>query len=196
MAAKRKNGISPYILPLLFCALLIVLAVLRDRSSEQPVKAVLQKTEPLTLTRVALDNYLYSAGYTLREETILDAEGKIAGTLTVSTDEADSIDALSLTFPLPTYYETGAGGDVLASLKAKHDEGAQRGEELFLALFDAVAATDGRTAARRDSALEKLRGTLSTGKASNQAANSWRFSFSLEPGTVEGTATVLFTLVK
>ena len=61
---------------------------------------------------------------------------------------------------------------------------------------DAIAATDGRVAARRDSALEKLRQTMDTGKASAQAANSWRFSFSLEPGEIEGTVTVLFEKVK
>jgi hypothetical protein len=51
-------------------------------------------------------------------------------------------------------------------------------------------------AARRDSALEKLRQTMDTGKASAQVANSWRFSFSLEPGEIEGTVTVLFEKVK
>ena len=196
MAVQRKKGISIYILPGLFCALLIVLAVLRGRTAEQPVKAVLQASEPLTLTEQAIENYLYSAGFILEGEIILDGSGQAAGTLAASVDGAGEIDALTLTFPLPTYYETEAGGEVLAGLKEKHDRAAQRGEDMFLALFDAIAATDARVAARRDSAEEKLRAAMDSGKAASQAANSWRFSFSLEPETVEGKVTVLLEKTK
>ena len=196
MAAKRKKAISVYILPLLFCALLVVLAVVRGRSAEQPVKAVLQASEPLTLTEQAIENYLYAAGFTLEGETILDGSGQAAGALTASTDGAGEFEALTLTFPLPTYYETGAGGEVLAGLKEKHDRAAQRGQDMFLALFDAIAATDARVAARRDSAAEKLRAAMDSGKSTEQASNSWRFSFSLEPETVEGKVTVLLEKAK
>ena len=196
MAAKgNKRRISAYIPPILFCGLLIALALLTQGKTEQPVKAVLQESQPLTLTEQAIENYLYSAGLTLRDRSLLDADGREAATLAVDKDESGAIGAMTLTFPLPTYYETG-DGDILAGLKANHDAGAQRGEEAFLALFDAIGATDGRAANRRDSAVQKLRTTMDTGKASQQAANSWRFSFSLEPGLFEGTVTVRFEPVK
>lgn len=196
MAAKRKKGISVYILPCLFCGLLMALALLRGRTVEQPVKTVLQKGEPLTLTEQAIENYLYAAGFILQGETILDEAGQPAGALAIDMDDTGLIQGLTLTFPLPTYYETGQGNDALVSLKANHDAGAQRGEDMFLALFDAVAATDGRVPARRDNALAKLHDTMDTGKAAAQSANSWRFAFSLEPGEIEGTVTVLFEKVK
>ena len=193
-ADKRKRRFSTYILPILFCGLLIALAVLTDRHKEQPVKGVLQEGEPLTLTEQAMENYLYAAGFTLRDEAILDGSGKEVGTLTVDRD-GDAVASMTLSFPLSTYIPT-EDDEGLDGLKAAHDADAQRGQELFLALFDAISATDKRVAARRDSASAKLQTTMDTGKASSQAANSWRFDFSLMPETFEGTVTVLFTLVK
>ncbi len=193
-ADKRKRRFSTYILPILFCGLLIALAVLTDRHKEQPVKGVLQEGEPLTLTEQAIENYLYAAGFTLRDEAILDGSGKEVGTLTVDRD-GDAVASMTLSFPLSTYIPT-EDDEGLDGLKAAHDADAQRGQELFLALFDAISATDKRVAARRDSASAKLQTTMDTGKAAAQAANSWRFDFSLAPDTFEGTVTVLFTLVK
>lgn len=192
---KRKKNRPTYILPILFCGLLIVLALLNNRPSEQPVKAVLQEGEALTLTDQAIENYLYSAGFTLAGETILDGSGQEIAALSLSRDEHDVIKAMTLSFPLTTYIPT-EDDEGLVSLKKDRDAESQRGEELFLSLFDAVAATDGRIAARRDNSLEKLRKTMDTGKASVQNAYSWRFSFSLAPDLLEGTVTVLFTLVK
>ena len=193
-ADKRKRRFSTYILPILFCGLLIALAVLTDRHKEQPVKGVLQEGEPLTLTEQAMENYLYAAGFTLRDEAILDGSGQEVGSLTVGRD-GDAVASMTLSFPLSTYIPT-EDDEGLDGLKAAHDADAQRGQELFLALFDAISAMDKRVAARRDSASEKLQTTMDTGKATVQNANSWRFDFSLEPGTFEGTVTVLFTLVK
>ena len=193
-ADKRKRRFSTYILPILFCGLLIALAVLTDRHKEQPVKGVLQEGEPLTLTEQAMENYLYAAGFTLRDEAILDGSGQEVGSLTVGRDR-DAVASMTLSFPLSTYIPT-EDDEGLDGLKAAHDADAQRGQELFLALFDAISATDKRVAARRDSASAKLQTTMDTGKASSQAANSWRFDFSLAPDTFEGTVTVLFTLVK
>ena len=193
-ADKRKRRFSTYILPILFCGLLIALAVLTDRHKEQPVKGVLQEGEPLTLTEQAMENYLYAAGFTLRDEAILDGSGQEVGTLTVGRD-GDAIASMTLSFSLSTYIPT-EDDEGLDGLKAAHDADAQRGQELFLALFDAISATDKRVAARRDSASAKLQTTMDTGKAAAQAANSWRFDFSLAPDTFEGTVTVLFTLVK
>ena len=193
-ADKRKRRFSTYILPILFCGLLIALAVLTDRHKEQPVKGVLQEGEPLTLTEQAMENYLYAAGFTLRDEAILDGSGKEVGTLTVDRD-GDAVASMTLSFPLSTYIPT-EDDEGLDGLKAAHDADAQRGQELFLALFDAISATDKRVAARRDSASAKLQTTMDTGKVAAQAANSWRFDFSLAPDTFEGTVTVLFTLVK
>ena len=193
-ADKRKRRFSTYILPILFCGLLIALAVLTDRHKEQPVKGVLQEGEPLTLTEQAMENYLYAAGFTLRDEAILDGSGKEVGTLTVDRD-GDAVASMTLSFPLSTYIPT-EDDEGLDGLKAAHNADAQRGQELFLALFDAISATDKRVAARRDSASAKLQTTMDTGKAAAQAANSWRFDFSLAPDTFEGTVTVLFTLVK
>ena len=193
-ADKRKRRFSTYILPILFCGLLIALAVLTDRHKEQPVKGVLQEGEPLTLTEQAIENYLYAAGFTLRDEAILDGSGKEVGSLTVDRD-GDAVASMALSFPLSTYIPT-EDDEGLDGLKAAHDADAQRGQELFLALFDAISATDKRVAARRDSASAKLQTTMDTGKAAAQAANSWRFDFSLAPDTFEGTVTVLFTFVK
>ena len=193
-ADKRKRRFSTYILPILFCGLLIALAVLTDRHKEQPVKGVLQEGEPLTLTEQAMENYLYAAGFTLRDEAILDGSGQEVGSLTVDRD-GDAVASMTLSFPLSTYIPT-EDDEGLDGLKAAHDADAQRGQELFLALFDAISATDKRVAARRDSASVKLQTTMDTGKAAAQAANSWRFDFSLAPDTFEGTVTVLFTLVK
>ena len=193
-ADKRKRRFSTYILPILFCGLLIALAVLTDRHTEQPVKGVLQEGEPLTLTEQAIENYLYAAGFTLRDEAILDGSGQEVGSLTVDRD-GDAVASMTLSFPLSTYIPT-EDDEGLDGLKAAHDADAQRGQELFLALFDAISATDKRVAARRDSASAKLQTTMDTGKAAAQAANSWRFDFSLAPDTFEGTVTVLFTLVK
>ncbi len=193
-ADKRKRRFSTYILPILFCGLLIALAVLTDRHTEQPVKGVLQEGEPLTLTEQAIENYLYAAGFTLRGETILDGSGKEVGTMTVDRN-GDAVASMTLSFPLSTYIPT-EDDEGLDGLKAAHDADAQRGQELFLALFDAISATDKRVAARRDSASAKLQTTMDTGKAAAQAANSWRFDFSLMPETFKGTVTVLFTLVK
>ena len=193
-ADKRKRRFSTYILPILFCGLLIALAVLTDRHTEQPVKGMLQEGEPLTLTEQAMENYLYAAGFTLRDEAILDGSGKEVGTLTVGRD-GDAVASMTLSFPLSTYIPT-EDDEGLDGLKAAHDADAQRGQELFLALFDAISATDKRVAARRDSASAKLQTTMDTGKAAAQAANSWRFDFSLAPDTFEGTVTVLFTFVK
>ena len=141
-----------------------------------------------------MENYLYAAGFTLRDEAILDGSGKEVGTLTVDRD-GDAVASMTLSFPLSTYIPT-EDDEGLDGLKAAHDADAQRGQELFLALFDAISATDKRVAARRDSASAKLQTTMDTGKAAAQAANSWRFDFSLVPDTFEGTVTVLFTLVK
>ena len=149
----------------------------------------------MTLTDQAIENYLYSAGFTLAGETILDGSGQEIAALSLSRDEHDVIKAMTLSFPLTTYIPT-EDDEGLVSLKKDRDAESQRGEELFLSLFDAVSATDGRIAARRDNSLEKLRKTMDTGKASVQNANSWRFSFSLAPDLLEGTVTVLFTLVK
>ena len=193
-ADKRKRRFSTYILPILFCGLLIALAVLTDRHKEQPVKGVLQEGEPLTLTEQAMENYLYAAGFTLRDEAILDGSGQEVGSLTVGRDGVP-VASMTLSFPLSTYIPT-EDDEGLDGLKAAHDADAQRGQELFLALFDAISATDKRVAARRDSASAKLQTTMDTGKAAAQAANSWRFDFSLAPDTFEGTVTVLFTLVK
>ena len=193
-ADKRKRRFSTYILPILFCGLLIALAVLTDRHKEQPVKGVLQEGEPLTLTEQAMENYLYAAGFTLRDEAILDGSGQEVGSLTVGRD-GDAVASMTLSFPLSTYIPT-EDDEGLDGLKAAHDADAQRGQELFLALFDAISATDKRVAARRDSASAKLQTTMDTGKTSAQAANSWRFDFSLAPDTFEGTVTVLFTFVK
>lgn len=193
-ADKRKRRFSTYILPILFCGLLIALAVLTDRHTEQPVKGVLQEGEPLTLTEQAMENYLYAAGFTLWDEAILDGSGQEVGSLTVGRDR-DAVASMTLSFPLSTYIPT-EDDEGLDGLKAAHDADAQRGKELFLALFDAISATDKRVAARRDSASAKLQTTMDTGKAAAQAANSWRFDFSLAPDTFEGTVTVLFTLVK
>ena len=193
-ADKRKRRFSTYILPILFCGLLIALAVLTDRHKEQPVKGVLQEGEPLTLTEQAMENYLYAAGFTLRDEAILDGSGQEVGSLTVGRDR-DAVASMTLSFPLSTYIPT-EDDEGLDGLKAAHDADAQRGQELFLALFDAISATDKRVAARRDSASAKLQTTMDTGKAAAQAANSWRFDFSLAPDTFEDTVTVLFTLVK
>ena len=193
-ADKRKRRFSTYILPILFCGLLIALAVLTDRHKEQPVKGVLQEGEPLTLTEQAMENYLYAAGFTLRDEAILDGSGQEVGSLTVGRD-GDAVASMTLSFPLSTYIPT-EDDEGLDGLKAAHDADAQRGQELFLALFDAISATDKRVAARRDSASAKLQTTMDTGNAAAQAANSWRFDFSLAPDTFEGTVTVLFTLVK
>ena len=193
-ADKRKRRFSTYILPILFCGLLIALAVLTDRHKEQPVKGVLQEGEPLMLTEQAMENYLYAAGFTLRDEAILDGSGKEVGTLTVGRDR-DAVASMTLSFPLSTYIPT-EDDEGLDGLKAAHDADAQRGQELFLALFDAISATDKRVAARRDSASAKLQTTMDTGKASTQAANTWRFSFSLAPGLIEGTVTVLCEKVK
>ena len=194
-ADKRKRRFSTYILPILFCGLLIALAVLTDRHTEQPVKGVLQEGEPLTLTEQAIENYLYAAGFTLRGETILDSSDQQAGTLTLCRNDDGAIESMTLSFPLSTYIPTEDDED-MDGLKAAHDGDARQGQELFLALFDAISATDKRVAARRDSASAKLQTTMDTGKAAAQAANSWRFDFSLAPDTFEGTVTVLFTLVK
>ena len=193
-ADKRKRRFSTYILPILFCGLLIALAVLTDRHKEQPVKGVLQEGEPLTLTEQAMENYLYAAGFTLRDEAILDGSGQEVGSLTVGRD-GDAVASMTLSFPLSTYIPTEDDED-MDGLKAAHDGDARQGQELFLSLFDAISATDKRVAARRDSASAKLQTTMDTGKASSQAANSWRFDFSLAPDTFEGTVTVLFTFVK
>ena len=196
-AAKRKKDYSAYILPFLFCGLLIVLAVLKKGQAEPPaVEAVLQEGEPLTLTDLAIENYLYTDGFFLQDETVLDAEGQQAATLTVSKGEDGEIDAMTLSFLLPTYIETGNGSDVMADLKAAHDAAVSQGESVFLSLFDAVAATDGRIPARRERAVEKLRAAIDTGKSATQSANSWRFTFSLTPGELKSTVTILFTLVK
>ena len=193
-ADKRKRRFSTYILPILFCGLLIALAVLTDRHKEQPVKGVLQEGEPLTLTEQAMENYLYAAGFTLRDEAILDGSDQQVGSLTVGRDR-DAVASMTLSFPLSTYIPT-EDDEGLDGLKAAHDGDARQGQELFLALFDAISATDKRVAARRDSASAKLQTTMDTGKAAAQAANSWRFDFSLAPDTFEGTVTVLFTFVK
>ena len=192
MAGKKgKRGFSTYILPILFCGLLVALAVLNNRRTEQPLKAVLQEGEPLTLNEQAVENYLYSAGYTWDGAIVFDGDGRTAATLVLTTGTDGAVDGMTLTFPLPAYYASEDPEGFLTELKAKHDEAAQRGRDMFLALFDAVAATDSRVASRRDVALEKLQKTVESGKAATQTANAWRFSFSLEPGQLEGTVTVL-----
>ena len=196
MTSKElKKQISTYILPILFCGLLIVLALVRNKGAEPASAWTVEEGAPLTLTELALENYLYADGFTLTGEMVLDAQEQEAATLTVTKGNDSEITAMALTFPLPVFFETELS-ESLASLKAGRDEAAQRGETLFLSLFDAIAATDGRVASRRDSALEKLRAAMDTGKAASQAANTWRFSFSLEPGVLEGTVTILFEKVK
>ena len=195
MAAKRKKGFSAYILPVLFCALLVVLAIVKGRQGEQPVKAVLQAAEPLTLSEQAVENYLYAAGFTLEGEAVLDETGEKIADLTMTRDDDGTISSMTLSFPLPTYIPTENDED-LASVREPHDRAAQRGNDMFLAIFDAIAATDKRVAARRDSAETKLQTAMDTGKAAQQAANSWRFDFSMERGMFESTVTILFTLVK
>ena len=192
---ELKKHISPYILPILFCGLLIVLALLQREPAEPAAARVIEAGEPLTLTDMALENYLYGDGFVLDGGRVLDGQGQEVATLTVTKGEDGTIAAMTLTFPLPAFTES-TNSKTFSSLKAKHEEAAQRGETMFLSLFDAIAATDGRVAARRDSALKKLRAAIDTGKAASQSANSWRFIFSLDPGTIRSTATIQFTLVK
>ena len=182
--SKKGRGAATYVLPILFCALLILLALVRGQRTEAPTKAVLQKSEPLTLTHQAIENYLYAAGFTLQE----------AGTLAITGD--GTIEEMTLTFSLPPRIDVETGADVFASLNEAHDKAAQEGKDMFLSLFDAIAVTDGRVAGRRGSALEKLQQTMDTGKSSTQAAYSWRFTFSMIPGDPESQITILFTLVK
>jgi|GEM_PF-4189452 len=193
--AKRNHKYTSYLLPILFCALLIALTLTRGRT-ESPAKAVVRESEPLTLTRQAIENYLFSAGFTLQGEALLDADQEEAGSLSITEDEGGVIRELALRFPLPTRIGSERDGDVIAALNRDHEQAAQQGQEMFLSLFDAISVTDGRVAARRDSCLEKLSKAMDDGKASAQAANSWRFSFSLEPGETEGRVTVLFARVK
>ena len=198
-STKRKIDVTTYILPVLFCALLIVLALVRNQRTESPVKAVLQAEEPLTLTEQAIENYLYSAGFTLQKDVLLDADGQAAGTFAAIADTEGAIGQMILRFSVPTYYaayEIEGDSAALSSRKAQHEAGVQRGKEMFLALFDAIAATDGRVDARRDSAVEKLEQTINSGKAAAQSANSWRFSFSLEPGPIDSAVTILLEKVK
>ena len=196
MTSKElKKKASVYILPILFCGLLIVLALLRNETAAPAVAREVQAGEPLTLTDAAIENYLNGDGFFWDGERVRDAAGQEAAILTVTKDGDGEIEAMALTFPLPTFFETEISEN-LSSLKAAHDGAAQRGETLFLALFDAVAATDGKVAARRDGALTKLHTAMDTGKAATQSANSWRFTFSLVPRELEGTVTVLFEKVK
>lgn len=192
--SKKGRGAATYVLPILFCALLILLALVRGQRTEAPTKAVLQKSEPLTLTHQAIENYLYAAGFTLQREKLLTAEGREAGTLAITAD--DAIEEMTLTFSLPPRIDVETGADVFASLNEAHDKAAQEGKDMFLSLFDAIAVTDGRVAGRRDSALEKLQQTMDTGKSSAQAAYSWKFTFSVTAGDPESQITILFTLVK
>ena len=183
-----------YVPPILFCALLIAFAWIRNHETDAPIKAVLQQSEPLTLTQQAIENYLCGAGFTLQEGLVLDGDGQTAGTLAVTEDGA--IQEMALAFSLPPHIQVAQGEEVFAALNAAHDQAAQQGEDMFLSLFDAIAATDGRVAARRESALDKLKNTIETGKPSTQAANSWRITFSLAPGEPDSRVTILFTLVK
>ena len=192
--SKKGRGAATYVLPILFCALLILLALVRGQRTEAPTKAVLQKSEPLTLTHQAIENYLYAAGFTFQGEKLLAAEGRETGSLSIMDDGA--IEEMTLTFSLPPRIDTETGADVFASLNEAHDKAAQEGKDMFLSLFDAIAVTDGRMAGRRGSALEKLQQTMDTGKSSAQAAYSWRFTFSMIPGDPESQITILFTLVK
>lgn len=196
MTSKElKKQISIYSLPILFCGLLIALALLKNDRVEPAAAWEIQKSEPLTLTDMAIENYLYADGFTLNGGRVLDAAGQEVAVLTVTKGAEGEIESMSLTFPVPTFIQT-ENSESLSSLKAAHDAAAQRGETLFLSLFDAITATDGKVAARRDSAIDKLRQTVNTGKAAVQAANSWRSSFSLEPGMLEGTVTIFFEKVK
>ena len=192
--SKKGRGAATYVLPILFCALLILLALVRGQRTEAPTKAVLQKSEPLTLTHQAIENYLYAAGFTLQGEKLLDAEGQEAGSLVITEDSA--IEEMTLTFSLPPRIDVETGTDVFASLNEAHGKAAQEGKNMFLSLFDAIAVTDGRVAGRRDSALEKLQQTIDTGKSSTQSAYSWRFDFSSTSGEPEGTITVQFAHVQ
>ena len=90
---RLKKGISVYILPILFCGLLIVLALLRNDTKEPAAVRELQASEPLTLTDLAVENYLYADGFSLDRGMLLDASGKEAGTLTVTKDESGEIGA-------------------------------------------------------------------------------------------------------
>lgn len=195
MAARKKKGLSIYVLPILFGGVLLALGLLQNKTAEPIPAREIQAGEPLTLTDMAIENYLYSDGYALDGDRVLDADGREAARLTVSRGDGDRIDGLTLTFSLPTYVQT-KNSAVLTSLKAEHDAAAQRGETLFLALFDAIAATDGHIPARRDSALTKLRTAMDAGKSATQSANSWRFTFSLTPGELQGTVTIQFIRVK
>ena len=82
---KRKRKYTIYILPILFCGLLIALAVLKGGETEQPVKAVLQEGEPLALTDQAIENYLFSVGFTLNGETILNGDGQKAAAMPLTS---------------------------------------------------------------------------------------------------------------
>ncbi len=193
---KRKKDYSVYILPILLCILFLIMARFHYPKSEPPVdETVMEEVEPLTLTDQAIENYLYTDGFSLRQSTVLDADGKVAATLAVEKGENGEIEVMTLSFTLPTYIETG-NSDVMTGLKAEHDAAASRGETVFLSLFDAVAATDGRIPALKERAQEKLHATLRTGKSSSQSANSWRFTFSLTPGELTGEVHIRFEKVK
>ena len=194
-ASKQQKGFSVYILPVLFAGLLITLALLNQPATAPAATREIEADEPLTLTDHAIENYLFTDGFLLQGDTIVDADGQKAATLTVTRDERGEIASMTLSFPLPTYIEAG-DVDILSSLKARHDEAAQRGVTLFLSLFDAVAVTDRHIPARRDNAVAKLNETMRSGKSATQSASSWRIDFSLAPGEIEGTVTILFTLVK
>ena len=85
MTSKElKKQISTYILPILFCGLLIVLALVRNKGAEPASAWTVEEGAPLTLTELALENYLYADGFTLTGEMVLDAQEQEAATLTVT----------------------------------------------------------------------------------------------------------------
>ena len=92
MASKElKKQISTYILPILFCGLLIVLALLRNEAATPTAARVIEAGEPLTLTDMALENYLYGDGFTLDGKRVLDGQGQEVAALTVTKGEDGTI---------------------------------------------------------------------------------------------------------
>lgn len=193
--ARSSCSPSPYLLPIVFCVLLIALALTRNCQQAEPALAYAGEEETLVLNRTAMENYVYAAGFLLQGEELMDASGSSVGTLALTEEDA-AVTGFTLTLPIPIYFETDYSDELTLQQRLLHEQGEKQAMALFFQIYEAISATDSRLSSLKSNAQSKLLSTLNTGKSATQSANTWRFSFSLETSPAAETLYILGEKVK
>ena len=172
---KRKVDVSHYILPAIFVGMFVILSLIRGWDNPPVAQAL--ETKPLKLSRVAIENYAYGAGFLLDGDTVTDKDMEPIGTLTW---DDESLSGFTLTCALPPFTETKLDDPFTNTYRNQYRQSYEKAEAFFLSVFDVLTVTDDSMGSHRVSVKNKLETALPAKGTAEHTAHSWHFAFSLE----------------